>query len=360
MQALMSYRIQSCPFLSVRRRIKLVRAVVAMLVAIASACSSQAQEPGPSTLWSVYFSAAAAAAKADNWPEAEALFAAAVEQAQQHQPAEPYLTFAKYSLAIAYYQQGRYADANRTAAPLKLAVDPATVHADLQESVDALTTLGNLFYNQAEKESDDPKRKELQGDARTKADDDISEKNFFARRYYQWAFVIDQQLLPADSPDLAGPAEWVGLMNYKVGDYSAAVASLTQLMRIQEMTAQREKALSSGSMAYSLASRQDTGQAKNPQAPAAAVGIYIGLSYEAVADGLSKDKPAEAAQALAQGEPYLEKYVDDAPFGKSARTVLLRLYETHAGLLIRLKDPAAAATLEKKAKLLKARQEKPS
>jgi hypothetical protein len=330
------------------------------LVVLTGMGVSHAQEPNPHALWSVYFLAGAEATKKDNWPEAEALFAAAAEQAQLHRPAEPYLTFAKYSLAVSYYQQGRFTDANRTAAPLTLALDRGTVHPDLQESVDALTALGNLFYNQAQNESNDPKRKDLTGDARTKLDDDINEKNFFARQYYQWAFVIDQELLPPDSPELADPALWVGLMDFTLGDYAGAIDSLTQLKRIQEMAAQRERMLSSGSVAYSLGAKRETGPTTNPQASAQDLDIVIGVSYEVVAGQLEKDKPAEAARDFALAEPYLEKHVDNTDFGKRAGVKLLEIYQEHAQVLQALKDPAAVAALEKKEKSLRAKQGEPN
>ena len=357
----MSYRIQPAPFVSARRRTRLL-AAIGLPLAATMACvgASRAQEPEPGALWSVYFSAGVEATKNNNWPEAEALFAAAAEQAKQHQPAEPYLTFANYSLAVTYYEENRAADSQKIFDSMHPVLDPALVGPDLQQSVDALTAMGNLFYNQAYAANNDPKRKNLTGAALTKYDEDIGEKNLYARRYYQWAFVIDQKLLPPDSPELAGPAESLGLMNFDVGDYAAAIDSLTQLMRIQEMTTQREKTLSSGSVAYSLATRKETGPATNRDAPPAAVAVIIGRSYEVVASAAAKDKPAEAARDLGLAEPYLEKYLDDADFGKTVRIVLLRIYEAHEQLLRQLKDPAGAAALETKAKPLRATQEKPS
>jgi len=264
------------------------------------------------------------------------------------------LMIAQYSLGTIYWEQGRQEEADKVFGAMKLILDPVAVQPDLRESADVLTSIGNTFYSEAEAENKDATDKKLGGDALTTARNDVNQKFRFARRYFEWATVIDKHFLPPQSPELENVIGDLALGAFQISDYSEAIPSLLELKGIIETTMQRDNALLSASLEYSLASKETADKAKSPLS-VAAIALYLGLSYEAVADGQVGDSPEKAAQTLEQGEHYLTESANDAAFGKSVRIVLARVYGEHAQILRRLKRPAEADKLESLAKVLRSK-----
>ena len=146
----------------------------------------------------------------------------------------------------------------------------------------------------------------------------------------------------------------LALAAFQIGDYSEAIPSLVELKEIIETTMQRDNALLSASLAYSLASKETADKAKSPLS-VAAIALYLGLSYEAVADSLTADSPEKAVQTFEQGEQYLSASASDQAFGKTVRIVLARVYDEHAQILRRLKKPVEADKLESQAKAVRSK-----
>jgi hypothetical protein len=340
-----------------QRMVRLSKRCIALvaLIACLTAFTSHAlaQTTQHHALWQVYFAAGADAAIDKKWPEAELLYNAAIQQAQSDAPVEPFLTLAEYSLVSVYWEEHREDDAEKLANQLKLSFDAALVTVEVRNASNLLSNLGNAFYNEATAESDAIKP-ETKGDELTKINGDITQKYFFARRYYRWATMIETKFLTPHSPELENDVAGLSLANYKAGQYEDAILSLLQLKEIVESSLQRDNALSSGSLAYSLASKSTANGAKNTLS-IPAITLFMGLSYEAVATQFLKDKPDEAAKNYALGEHYLTQSESDPDVGKNIRTVLARIYDEHAQLLRQRKQQTEAEKLESQAKKVRAR-----
>jgi len=331
------------------------------MAAVALPCFCAAQTPGSSDLWRVYLSAGANATRAKNWPEAETFYTAAIKQAEEDKLPPACLTIASYSLATIYWEQGNQELAKKTLNPLQPVLDPAELRPEIGGSVDALKGLGDFFYSEAEAEKKDAEDKKIDGDPRKKIDDDVSYKYLFSRRYYQWVFVIEQQFISSKtdhSPDLQTAAEDLGVASYMADDYPNAIVGLSELLQIVETSNDREKALSKGSLAYSLASKGTTAPSKNRviNVSLPAVCLLLGRSYNWTAEDILKAKPEEADRDFVQAESYLQRSLDDADFGKQSTELLAEVYQKHAGVLRDLKKRAEADALDLKAKRLKPQQ----
>lgn len=311
-----------------------------------------AQAPGPYTLWHIYLSAGATAVKEKNWPEAEALFSAAVNQAEQAQSKEPFLVIAKYSLATAYWEEGQKDAAKQVFTSLKPTSNWAGIGAELHQSSSILSALGSEFYEEAESDRKDANDKKLKDQALKDKEDDAEWKYLFARKYYGWAFVIEKSFLSPHSPELKDIAAVLSLAQYKAGEYADAIESFKELQAIVETSTRRSDALSHGSLKYSLAPGGPANKSKDSLS-VAAISKWIGLGYEGLAGDASDKKPAEAAQDYAQAELSLQKYVHDTDQGSDVRSILARVYEEHAQLLRKLNQNPQAEILERKAKLVR-------
>lgn len=326
---------------------KPTRVLAVGLIALAAACCWGAQTDA-GELYRTCLAAGASALEARNWPEAETFFTAAAMQTQTADSKEPYLKIARYSLAATYAEEGKEDDAIRIFKSLKLTLNSDEISQQTRQLVDTLLILANHFYSAATAETKDATNRKLEGDALQKINDDISEKYQLARRYYQWIFVIDKQFLPVHSPDLQDVAGDYGLASYYAGDYISAKEGFEELLKIVNQSTRRQSELSQGSLAYSLAAGNVVGPAKTGLS-VAAISVFLSLSYEGLANELTKDKPAEAAQDYSQAESYLTAFVRDPTYGNSARTVLTRLYRKHAELLRHSGQIAKAIILEGKA-----------
>jgi hypothetical protein len=330
---------------------RLKRIFVIGLFAAVSACRGQAQSDA-GTLWRTFFAAGASATEAGNWPEAESFYTAAVRQAEDADPKEPYFTIAQLSLVATYWEENRHDDAIRLNKTLRLDLDPSQISPQLRQTANTLLSLADHFYSAADEEKKQADEDKLQGDARHKADDDVEVKYRIARRYYQWAYEIDKHFMPANSPDLENEAAYYGLACFYAGEYEDAKQAFTELLAIVKESTRRQTQLSQGSLVYSLATGNNPGSVKDDLS-IAAISLLLGRIYEGIADGKVKDKPAEAAQDYAHAEGYLTAFVADSQYGNSARIVLARLYREHADLLRKSGRTAQAVSLESKAKNLR-------
>jgi hypothetical protein len=334
---------------------------LAALALIAIFSSASAQSAGAHALWRVYFAAGAKASYKDsNWPEAEALYTSAMKQAETESPQEPFLLFAKYSLGTVYWEQGRKDEAVKVFDALSLKLDPAIIHSDIRESVDELMSLGNQFYQEAAADEKDAEDKKLEGDALKASKEDAHQKYRFSRRYYEWAAIIDGQFFSARSPELQDVVGNLAVMNFKVEDYPEAIKNLLQLKEIVQAATQRDAALSSGSLAYSLASKGSANQTKDAMAPGSqilfddtAIDVYLALSYEDEADAVYRDNPAEAVQDFTLAENYVTLCMKDPKYIQNGRTTLARLYGDHAYVLRQMKQIPEAEKFEALAKQYK-------
>jgi hypothetical protein len=327
----------------------LTRTCLMGLTAFAAALSCSGQTGLGDIVWRTYLEAGASATLDKSWPEAETFYTAAITQAEHGRSPEPFLTFSKYSLATVYLEEGKQDELQQILKPLNLTLSSAELNPQLRPAIPTLSELGDFFYEEAAAEDKDATAKKLQGDALKKVNDDVTLKYRFSRRYYQWAFALDQHFLPPHSPELQNVAVGFGLGSYHAGEYPDAVEGLTELLEIVTQSAHREEALSQGSAAFSLASGTVAGTASQTLS-AAAISCYLGLSYEAIAADVPKDKPADAMQDYAKAERLLEVYTGDQYWGKSVRTVLARVYGEHAQLLRQSGQKAQAASLDAKAK----------
>jgi len=327
---------------------KLTRNFVTVLTGIAAACSCAAQT-GAAELWRTYLAAGASALEAGNLPEAESFYTAAATQMEHASSKEPYFTIAKYSLAATLWEEGNQDEAIKTFKSLNFTLNPSGLSVQTRESIDTLLTLGNHFYSAAEAKKKEVAATKLAADALQKANDDISIKYSVARRYYQWVYVMDRQFLPVHSSDMENIAADYGLASFYAADYPDAKEAFTDLLEIVRQSTRRQTELSHGSMANSLAGGSGAGPAKADLSEAA-ICVLLSVSDEAIADDIAKDKPAEAVQDYAQAESHLTAYVRDPTYGKTARTVLERLYGKHADLLRHSGQTTQAALLAVRAK----------
>jgi hypothetical protein len=329
----------------------LTRICLMGLTAFAAALSCAAQTGLGDIVWRTYLDAGANATLDKNWPEAETFYTAAVAQAEHGRSPEPFLTISKYSLATIYFEEGKQDQGDQLLKPLTLILSTSELNSQLRPSISTLSGLGEVFYDEADAEAKDATAKKIQGDALKKINDDVTLKYRFSRRYYQWAFALDRHFLPPHSPDLQNVALGFGLAAFHAAEYPDAVEGLTELLEIVRLSTHRQQELSQGSTAFSLESSTVAGPADSGLSPAA-IAFYLGLSYEAIAADVPKDKPADAIEDYAKGERQMEVYAWDQYWGKNNRTVLARVYHEHAQLLQQSGQKAQAAALELKSKKL--------
>ena len=297
------------------------------------------------SLWRVYFLAGESAAKEKNWPEAESLYSAAIKQAEADTPSEPFLKMSRYSLGTAYFEEGRQDDAAKIFNAMDPILDPALATPETRDLADVFESLGNSFYSEGEDETQAASDKKLKDDDLNKANASAHWKYLFARRYFQWALVIDSHFFDPHSPELQTIVGNLALADYRIGVYDDAIENFLQLRQIIDTSMQRDNALSRGSLAYSLASKTTTAEAKNSLS-IAAIDFYTGLSYEGEGDEVVREKPAEAAQKYGQAEIHLTEGAKDNGWRKVILIVLARIYKEHAEVLRNLKQDAEAERLD--------------
>jgi tetratricopeptide (TPR) repeat protein len=329
----------------------LTRTCLMGLTAFAAALSCAAQTGLGDIVWRTYLDAGANAMLDKSWPEAETFFTAAITEAEHGRSSEPFLTISKYSLAAVYVDEGKQDEAQAILKTLTLTLSPAELNPQLRPVVPSLAGLGEIFFDEADAEAKDATAKKIQGDALKKINDEVTLKYRLSRRYYQWAFMLDRHFLPPHSPELQGVALGFGLASFHAGEYPDAVEGLTELLEVVRLSARRQEELSQGSVAFSLASSNVAGPADQGLSPAA-IAFYLGLSYEAIAADVPKDKPGDAIEDYTKGERQMEVYAWDQYWGKNNRTVLARVYHEHAQLLQQSGQKAQAAAFELKAKKL--------
>jgi len=294
-----------------------------------------AQTAGPYTVWQTYMSSGVNAASRKKWQEAEAYFAAAVEEAKECKPPERLTMISKYAFATAQYEEGNVDLARTTLSGLDKNVEAADVQPEYQGLVPMLTMIGETFYYEAKADTDAAIQKKLQGNDLQKVQDDALLKNQFARRYFEWAMLISRRFLAPASPELQTLAADYGLASYAAANYDTAILAFSQLSSIVLNGALRNEQLSRGSAEYSLAAKSDSTQTTkafdfNP----AAISVFIGRSYYERAAQLNADKKSEdAMQTLEKAVHALTPYLTDADYGKSVRTMLSYVYDDEAELL---------------------------
>jgi len=331
----------------------LTRTCLVGLAAFAAAAACIAQTGLGDVVWRTYFEAGANAMAAKSWPEAETFYTAAITQAQHARSPEPFLTISRYSLATVYIEEGKEDQAEQILKPLALTLSPDELNPQLRPAILTLAGLGEVFYDEADAEEKDATAKKIQGDALKKIADDFNLKYRLSRRYYQWAFALDKHFLPPHSPELQEVALGFGWSSYHAAEYPDAVEGLTELFDIVTVSAQRQEELSQGSATFSLASGNVAGPANQDLSPAA-ISFYLGLSYEAIAAEVLKDKPADAMQNYTKAERQLSAYAWDPDWGKNNRTVLARVCQEHAQLLQQSGQKVQAAALNLKSRKLQA------
>lgn len=310
-----------------------------------------AQTPRPFTLWSVYLSAGANAAVAENWAEAEMFFSAAMHEAEQSKPGEPFRSIASYSLATTYYKQGRTEAASNILRTPNRTIDPHVLGAELERTQGTLGTLGYLFYSQAEKDSKELNSKELTGEALTSKQAEILAQYEFARQYYEWAVLLEKQVRTPHSPELEDSLTFLGLSCYNAREYKEAIATFKELQAIEGSIKRRNDALSHDSIKYSL-SAKSTAESFKQSLDAGSIAVLISGSYFELATEVKNDKPQEAIEELEQAETSLRDSTSDPEMGYKVRMALANEYMTHAEVLRSLKHDAQADRLEAKAKSL--------